>query len=193
LRTEIPGFICPSDDVKAINQNRRLSCAEDIENPGQNLRVASANIVCNRGFFDRTGNASSNNNGAMYGNSEVRFRDVLDGLSNAFMAGERSNFHSAANWAGPGGLGAGTNVTSDVQWQVNHPTRNDVFSSRHPGGAQFVFCDGSVHFISETIESDNRGQTGNNQGNYNNRIPLMGVYQKLGDVADGNPVSNWGG
>ncbi len=28
-----------------------------------------------------------------------------------------------------------------------------VFSSMHPGGAQFVFGDGSVHFISETVEA----------------------------------------
>jgi prepilin-type processing-associated H-X9-DG protein len=28
------------------------------------------------------------------------------------------------------------------------------FSSRHPGGAQFAFCDGSIHFLPETINAD---------------------------------------
>jgi prepilin-type processing-associated H-X9-DG protein len=27
-----------------------------------------------------------------------------------------------------------------------------TFSSLHPGGAQFVFADGSVHFLSETLD-----------------------------------------
>jgi prepilin-type processing-associated H-X9-DG protein len=27
-----------------------------------------------------------------------------------------------------------------------------VFNSAHPGGAQFVFCDGSVQFLSQTLD-----------------------------------------
>ena len=42
------------------------------------------------------------------------------------------------------------------------------FKSQHPGGAHFVFCDGSVHFLSENI-------------NYT-------TYQRLGDRRDGQPV-----
>ncbi len=42
------------------------------------------------------------------------------------------------------------------------------FKSRHPGGAQFVFCDGSVHFLNETI-------------NYM-------TYQRLGDRRSGQPI-----
>jgi prepilin-type N-terminal cleavage/methylation domain-containing protein/prepilin-type processing-associated H-X9-DG protein len=42
------------------------------------------------------------------------------------------------------------------------------FKSRHPGGAQFVFADGSIHFISENIDYRN--------------------YQRLGDRRDGEAV-----
>jgi prepilin-type N-terminal cleavage/methylation domain-containing protein/prepilin-type processing-associated H-X9-DG protein len=42
------------------------------------------------------------------------------------------------------------------------------FKSRHPGGAQFVMADGSVHFISENIDYHN--------------------YQRLGDRRDGEAV-----
>jgi prepilin-type N-terminal cleavage/methylation domain-containing protein/prepilin-type processing-associated H-X9-DG protein len=42
------------------------------------------------------------------------------------------------------------------------------FKSRHPGGAQFLLCDGSVQYISDNIEYRN--------------------YQRLGDRRDGEPI-----
>ncbi|MFH1264745.1 MAG: DUF1559 domain-containing protein [Planctomycetota bacterium] len=42
------------------------------------------------------------------------------------------------------------------------------FKSRHPGGALFVFADGSIHFLSQSIDYRN--------------------YQRLGDRRDGEPV-----
>ena len=45
------------------------------------------------------------------------------------------------------------------------------FKSRHPGGAQFVFADGSTHFISENIDYRN--------------------YQRLGDRDDGEPIESF--
>jgi prepilin-type processing-associated H-X9-DG protein len=36
--------------------------------------------------------------------------------------------------------------------QVNQRTTRRVFRSDHQGGAQFVFVDGSVHFVSETVD-----------------------------------------
>ena len=42
------------------------------------------------------------------------------------------------------------------------------FKSRHPQGAQFVFGDGSVHFINQNVNYD--------------------TYQRLGGRADGLPI-----
>ena len=53
---------------------------------------------------------------------------------------------NGSNWTGAGGL-----------------------SSMHPGGAQVLLCDGSVHFLKETINYD--------------------LYQRLGDRRDANMVS----
>ena len=54
------------------------------------------------------------------------------------------------------------------------PARADLldvfFASRHPGGAQFALVDGSVHFLSETIQFD--------------------VYEDLATVAGGE-VNRW--
>lgn len=57
-------------------------------------------------------------------------------------------------------------------WNSNE-TGADGFKSKHPGGAQVVMCDGSVHFLQETINYD--------------------TYQRLGDRRDGQTVnaSDW--
>ncbi len=39
-------------------------------------------------------------------------------------------------------------------------TTSQGFKSRHPGGAMFVFCDGSVHFLSQTIDYINYQRLG---------------------------------
>jgi prepilin-type N-terminal cleavage/methylation domain-containing protein/prepilin-type processing-associated H-X9-DG protein len=54
-------------------------------------------------------------------------------------------------------------------YQIDNWATNIAFKSRHPGGAQFVFCDGSVHFLPETISFE--------------------VYQRLGDRRDGKTIS----
>ncbi|HBN79563.1 MAG TPA: hypothetical protein DD473_27815 [Planctomycetaceae bacterium] len=62
--------------------------------------------------------------------------------------------------------GAGTGPSND----------NDGFGSFHQGGAQFVFADGSVHFLSENI---------------NSQASPLGTYQKLGIKNDGLVVGEF--
>jgi prepilin-type N-terminal cleavage/methylation domain-containing protein/prepilin-type processing-associated H-X9-DG protein len=97
------------------------------------------------------------------------FRDVIDGLSNTIMVGESSyawhdaNSNEVDDW--PVWIGG---LKDDEQVRINGRTNSpincacspfrmdeaindDCAFSWHPGGAQFVFVDGSVHFISENI------------------------------------------
>ena len=66
----------------------------------------------------------------------------------------------------------------------------------------FCFCDGSVHFISETISFDSGALTGLENTSYPRppeptmphsaaeaRAGNLGVYQLLGARADGTPIS----
>ena len=52
------------------------------------------------------------------------------------------------------------------------------FRSKHPGGANFLFCDGSVHFLKQTIDMGNPNFT---------RIDI-GVYRKLSTRAGGEVI-----
>lgn len=120
---------------------------------------------------------------------------MLDGTSNVIAIGEilpACNDHTAGMWHynGMGNAHASTSVpintmTTCATSQADalrrgypYPecfTRSNWnfswgFRSRHPGGAQFVFADGSVHFLSSQI-------------NYM-------TYQAMGGRADGRQIDN---
>ena len=62
--------------------------------------------------------------------------------------------------------------TQQTLYAPNNWTTSQGFKSKHPNGAQFVFCDGSVHFLNDTINYD--------------------TYQRLGDRHDGKMVDTTG-
>lgn len=101
---------------------------------------------------------------------DIAFRDITDGTSNTFCIGERcwminglelgaanalgfssNTAHQSTSYATKSGARAvlGILYNGINSTLYDHDCRS--FASVHPGGAQFGFCDGSVHFISETI------------------------------------------
>lgn len=130
----------------------------------------------------------------------VGFRDVTDGLSNTIMAGEvgmrpACTPQQAAGgrdwngvWYGSWFAGAttpnGNNILSfqrtseramNVPFTGGDGPQRQGFHSYHTGGAQFVFGDGSVHFISQSIE-----HTATTYAAFTANPPAyLGVYQRL--------------
>lgn len=86
----------------------------------------------------------------------VRLALIVDGTGNTLMVGEdipAYNHHSAAYYAN----GDWASCHAPLNYMPRPPTPDrwpDVmsFRSRHAGGAQFCLADGSVRFISETIQ-----------------------------------------
>jgi prepilin-type processing-associated H-X9-DG protein len=121
---------------------------------------------------------------------------VRDGTSCTIALGERTVFPANAtnpkkwpSWCGPGGLGIGSTVSSSVSYPLNHPTQIHGFSSQHPGGAHFCFVDGSVHYLSDTIEFNAGGLASDNTGATIEffeaaRQDQVGTYQLLGVIND---------
>ena len=114
--------------------------------------------------------------------------EITDGTSNTIAMGEirpKCSWHARDGWMHINALWFATtcpinypNCPDEAGYEDNTCNAEHSgwscdmgFKSRHPGGAQFVFADGSVHFLSETIDYE--------------------TYQRLGDRRDGLPVGQF--
>ncbi len=194
LTTVISEYRCPSDTAEDYLTTGTPGTTERYLNDaaGTPYGAPVSNYIGVAGLYDY----GKNNNGVLFVDSVIAFRDILDGTSNVIAVGERSE----ECWSGPGTwLGAGElssypygiyNTLGNVQWPINDlllSNPNDSrckngFGSYHPGGAMFVFCDGSVHFLSETITCDM------DTGNPTYDRSAVGMFQQLGIRDDGEPL-----
>ncbi|MEA1950158.1 MAG: DUF1559 domain-containing protein [Planctomycetota bacterium] len=178
--------------------NAKLQCPSD---PNSGPDVPNTNYYacqgggatpwCRSGEYDRVWF----NNGVFFNNSKIKIGDITDGTSKVVLLGETRycpglpicnpvvswdcglRVYGNAQYPWPSGLCATmeqinwyTQVfTGSYRWPAGPAT--STFSSNHPGGAQFAMADGSVQFITDTID--------------------INVYRGLGARADGYPSGDW--
>ena len=203
LTTSIGLFRCPSDLTPETlpwgehasygpEYDRRFDC----DNCPTGFEPATSNYVGNGGLNDPMPVIGSNGNGIFWSETPVRVADITDGLTKTFAVGERHDRCRAATWIGvrnpPGPDMWGSYwVRARVSVKLNDPrpikqtnTCTEGFSSAHPGGGNFLYCDGSVQSLNDDIAFSNGGVTFNNN-NPTYVASQLGVYQRLGIRNDG--------
>ena len=182
MQTPISMYRCPSDGVTPALNNLRdfgtiLKCQS-----GSDPALATSNYVGSSGTTQNTGMNDTGGvlYGFPDSNVGLAVGKITDGTSKTFLVGERCGAasydaiqatitgstgaaaHYAAVWLGNGRATGDSPQTSgrcygSARTTINNFKGNDVskgfnFSSRHPGGAQFVFCDGSVQLLPDNTD-----------------------------------------
>jgi prepilin-type N-terminal cleavage/methylation domain-containing protein/prepilin-type processing-associated H-X9-DG protein len=153
-RAFVSTFLCPSNpgiflnrgsgkSSQAVGESHYAGCHHDEESP-----------------------IAEDNNGVLFQNSKVRFADILDGSSQTLLLSEIKPDDSHLGWVSGtrstlrnvGRFGSSENPSQassnpgDIVPQG--PLDVGTFSSFHMGGVNAAFADGSVRFITDSIDHE---------------------------------------
>jgi prepilin-type processing-associated H-X9-DG protein len=162
VQTVVKTLLCPSDRVPPA--------AFDVPDAfGKSLAKAapSSYAACCGG--DESATTDDAGKGVFYRNSKTRIADITDGTSHTILVGEKAWANAKGIWAGAiadavcrrgpdnpcPGSGAGSYPAATLVLAHSHLNNAvtdtdgglDDFSSRHPTGSNFLYGDGSIHFL----------------------------------------------
>ena len=179
IRRPLGIFRCPTDDGPPTfelelgehgHDDDADDADDDHDHDEEHVELGASNYAAIFGGFtdlhameDWDEDVQRKGDGMFYQNSATRFRDVRDGTTHTVAAGERVTqaytptgprleiFPSC--WAGvvPEGEEAIARVLALTDHAPNAGAHPEDLSSHHPGGANVLLGDGSVRFVSESV------------------------------------------
>jgi prepilin-type N-terminal cleavage/methylation domain-containing protein/prepilin-type processing-associated H-X9-DG protein len=176
MGAQIPLFLCPSDNAGvgprldagnltglAVGQTNYKGVSganwgDDLHGGGGHEFETDWRNAGTNGSFD----GHSDGDGMFYRLDylrPLRLTAIGDGTSNTFMIGEDvpalddwCSWPYANNANGTCAIPPNVTAPGGGSYPLWNWQNNESFRSRHPGGLQFAYADGSVHFISNSID-----------------------------------------
>ncbi|KAA5538914.1 DUF1559 domain-containing protein [Roseiconus nitratireducens] len=168
-QTSLEGMLCPSDITEPTFQlyeadeweedehfGRQSRLLDSVAPPKALVELPTANYVGVFGTIEPDDSIPAPvGDGCFLENHLTRFRDFQRGLSRTLVVGERTMAQVPSTWLGVSlsGEDAAARLVGSTLEGINNPLADECdFSSRHAGGANFLWGDGHVEFMTEQID-----------------------------------------
>ncbi len=197
MQQRIGVFRCPSDTAPDLNTDQQVpnGSGGDANCTSGCVPIATANYIGSNHSWDLERDTWNGFMGKAQGSTvkATTMARITDGTSNTFALGERAwlldgqKLQAATALMTNGDSEASSDQGSVYahgcgRYRLNCTDSVNCargFSSMHPGGAQFALVDGSVRFISETIDHNTTSDT------------IDSTYERLIAISDGQPVGEY--
>ncbi|MGE0755702.1 MAG: DUF1559 domain-containing protein [Pirellulaceae bacterium] len=202
VSTRISLAVCPSAANPTVHKAMGTTGTNfGFNDPGLTVTnyVGCAGSFTSSAYYEQP---ADRRNGILMEDARMTFASITDGTSNTILAGETVYFGTGTSgsflwdptWFGHYQVAGGRADAPEAimragEFRLNPPkvaaanVQRNTFSSRHPGGAMFVFGDGSVTFLSQTIAHTETPYAASlNWAN-------IGTFQRLCSRNDGQSVA----